>query len=152
MPGTSPDVTRTGWAIIGAVVLAVLVVLRHVIEAGLGKYVLRLLSQEKDAVREFVAFDLFAERIATVDDAVDMVNRHEDVIQGVTASLLAQGTEIAVINRQTHGLEELPRALNNLAKSVETITLAFARMEEREKMRDHWDGQTERRSRDRRDQ
>lgn len=142
---STEEVTRTGWIIISAVIGGVLWLLRGVFVAGLGKLVLYCLRSEKDAVRTFIAEDLFSITIANNEEAHELALKHDDILIGMQQSVLTMGAEINAIKHQTHGLEKLPEALQSLADGFQKLSVAFGKMEEREMMRDRWDGINERR-------
>lgn len=150
MPATE-EITKTGWIVISAVIGGVLWLLRGVFVAGLGKLVLYCLRSEKDAVRTFIAEDLFAHVIAENEEAYQLALKHDDILTGMEASILRLGAEINAVKQQTHGLEKLPEAIQALAEGFQALSVSFGKMEEREKMRERWDGITERRERERRE-
>lgn len=144
------ELTKTGWALITVLAIGALALSRRVLEAALGKYVLHLLKRERADFRTFVADDILEGRGKDIKRALHLAEKHEDEAMAIHESIARHGAELVAIRNHTQGLEKLPEALQALAKSFEGLTISFAKMEEREKMRDRWDGITERRESERR--
>lgn len=135
----------TGWLVIGALALGALAMMKGFIEAGMGKYILYLLRKEKATFAAFVVDDVLDERGKEIREALRLATKHELELIELIICVEKNCAAITVVQTHTQGLERLPAALEALAKSFEGQVQSFARMEEREKMRDKWDEQTERR-------
>lgn len=155
MPETHIELSKTGWAILGAIMLGALALFWGAITAGLAKFVLLCLRREGPAVKSYIE-ELFKEELirrrATAEAAEEALER----LTAFEGAVTEHGRELRHIRKETGEISELAKAIERmaeaqreLAKEMQGIGKSVLRMEEREAMREKWDGQ-ERREAERR--